>query len=277
MSDFKKLAVIGYPIKQSLSPLIHNGWIKEHGLSGEYTAIEVAPEQLEEHVKYLIEQEGYTGFNVTIPHKEAVLDLCSEIDETVPHIGSVNTLIVQQNGMILGKNTDAFGFAENIKQKAPDFNFAAGKAIVLGAGGAARAIIYALKSEGVNEIILCNRTAEKAENLAGFFEVDFARWEDRHDILAGANMLVNTTSLGMSGQPDLEIDLKKLPETALVNDIVYKPLQTDLLQHAQAKGCKIVTGIGMLLHQARPAFEAWFGIMPEVTKTCEDEVLSALK
>lgn len=272
MSDFKKLGVIGHPIKQSLSPEIHNYWIAKYGIAGQYDAIDIHPDQLEDHIKFLIEEQDYRGFNVTIPHKEAVLDLCSSIDDAVPNIGSVNTLVVQENGGILGKNTDAFGFIENIKSHEPSFDFAAGPALVLGAGGAARAVIYALKNEGILDIYICNRTVEKAEGLAEFFDVNVAPWEARSSELSNVNLLVNTTSLGMTGQPSLDIDLSALPSSALVNDIVYKPLVTDLLRQAQSQGLKAVTGIGMLLHQARPAFEAWFGVLPDVAEDLENRI-----
>ena len=274
MSEFIKTGVIGYPVTHSLSPFIHNRWIAEYGLSGAYEALEIKPAQLEDTLKHLIKDEGYRGFNVTLPHKEAALDLCATLDDAVIGTGSVNTLVVNEDGTVHGRNTDAFGFAENIKTRLPDFDFADHPAVVLGAGGAARAVLYALQQEGCPQVVLANRTLEKAKTLAGFFDMDIrvVDWADKNRQLEGAGLLVNTTSLGMSGQPPLDIDLAALPDTAVVNDIVYKPLMTDLLEKAKLRGCTVVTGIGMLLHQARPGFETWYGHTPEVSSALVKDI-----
>jgi shikimate dehydrogenase len=267
----KRAAVIGHPISHSKSPIIHNYWIKKHGLDAEYGALDLAPGNLESGIAKLKDQ-GFAGFNVTIPHKEKVFALTQEKDELAQAVGAVNTVIFK-NGQIAGTNTDVFGFTENIRACRPGFDFRAGPAVVLGAGGAARAIIYALLKEGVPEVKIVNRTKARADALAGkkFSAHD---WEKRGEVLADANLLVNTTSMGMKGQPELDIDLAKLPTNALVNDIVYSPLMTKLLYDAENRGNPIAPGIGMLLHQARPAFNAWFGVMPEVDKELENLVLA---
>ena len=274
MSDFIKAAVIGHPIEHSKSPLIHNHWIKKHGLKGSYEAIDLPPENLAEGLKRLID-DGYRGFNLTIPHKELALDLCDEVSPLAQRIGAVNTISIQ-DGKTYGTNTDAFGFIENIKSAQPDFDLTKGSSFILGAGGAARAVIVGLLDEGVSEITLINRTREKAENLAQEFSADkisVMDWQDKDAALPDTHLLVNTTALGMDGEPPLEIDLQTLPASALVNDIVYAPLQTTLLQNAKEQGNAVVTGIGMLLHQARPAFELWFGMLPDVDAALEDLVL----
>lgn len=274
MTGFIRAGVIGYPIKHSKSPLIHGHWIAQHGLQGSYEAIEIAPENLRTRVLQLA-ADGYAGFNVTIPHKEEIFKLCDDVDPTASIIGAVNTVKIE-NGKLRGMNTDAFGFIENIRQNTPGFDFRRGPAVVLGAGGAARAILYGLLKEGVPRIILTNRTRDKADVLAQMApgKIVVANWSDREGLLAGAKLLVNTTALGMTGKDPLDLSLHALPSDALVTDIVYAPLETELLKAAQANGNPIVTGIGMLLHQARPAFREWFGIMPDVTDDLAKKVLT---
>lgn len=276
MSVYIKVAVIGHPISHSKSPLIHNYWIEKYGLHGAYDAIDIAPEQLRDEINHMIDA-GYKGFNVTVPHKEAVLKLCDSLDMNAQNIGAVNTVVVK-DAKLHGMNTDAFGFLENIRQHYPHFSFDHKCAAVLGAGGAARAVISGLIGEQVDRILLINRTPEKADALLSAMDmatgiIKRVEWDQRSEILDEVDLLINTTSLGMSGQPSLNIDLKKLPQTALVNDIVYAPLETELLKAAKAHGAKTVSGIGMLLHQARSAFKAWFGVMPEVTSELEEMVL----
>lgn len=274
--SFIKTGVIGHPISHSKSPLIHNYWIKQHGLNGSYDAIDIAPEALKSGVQGLID-EGYAGFNVTIPHKEAIMALCDEVDGNAELCGAVNTVIIK-DGKLYGFNTDSFGFLSNIKQAYPAFDFEEGAAVVIGAGGAARAIVSGLVGHRIPEVILINRTKARAEKIAEDIGlntdlVEVVDWEERHDALQWANLVVNASSLGMKGQPSLDLNLDKLSENALVNDIVYSPLETDLLKSAKAKGHKTVTGIGMLLHQARPAFQKWYGIMPDVDSALEQLVL----
>lgn len=267
-----KLGVIGYPIGQSKSPIIHTYWMKKYGLDGTYETIAIKPDELTQGVQKLIDG-GYQGFNVTIPHKEAMLDICDEVDDVATAIGAVNTVSIR-DGKLFGTNTDSFGFIENLKQHA-DYDLK-GTALVLGAGGAARAIIYGLLENGISQILLTNRTRSRAEKLKPMApdKISVEEWDKRKELLKDIDLLVNTTSLGMDGQPKLGIDLSNLLPSATVCDIVYKPLMTDLLGQAKNKENQIVTGIGMLLHQARPAFEQWTGILPDVDQNLEDMVLA---
>ncbi len=269
-----RTGIIGHPVAHSKSPLIHNYWITRHGLHGRYDAIDIPVRKLKEQLPELI-AEGFKGFNVTIPHKKAALQLCDEIDDTAKRIGAVNMLTVAE-GHIKGTNTDIFGFLENIREGVPDFDFSAGPALVIGAGGAARAVIEALLSENVPEIRLTNRTYENAVELAvGTADPDKVKivsWQDRDEGLSDLNLVVNTSALGMTGKPPLDFELNGLPEEAVVNDIVYTPEITDLLRAARDRGNRIVTGIGMLLQQARPAFEEWYGVMPEITEELLEKV-----
>ena len=276
MSEPIKAGVIGHPINHSKSPLIHNYWIKKEGLNGSYEAIDIAPENLKSEVGRLID-EGYAGFNATIPHKEAILELCDEVESNAEICGAVNTVAIK-DGKLIGQNTDSFGFLANIRQAKSNFDFEGGTAVVIGSGGAARAAVSGLIGHRVPEVMLINRTRERAEAIAkeiglGTDLVEVVDWEDRHDALKWANLLVNTTSLGMEGQPPLDLNLDQLGGHALVNDIVYSPLETPLLKAAAERGNPTVTGIGMLLHQARPAFNEWFGVMPNVDEELERLVL----
>ncbi|MFK7838971.1 MAG: shikimate dehydrogenase [Bdellovibrionales bacterium] len=277
MSKPIKAAVIGHPISHSKSPLIHNYWIEQGGLNGSYEAIDIAPENLKEGVQKLID-EGYAGFNVTIPHKEAIMDLCDDIDHNAAACGAVNTVVIEESGKLRGLNTDSFGFLTNIKSTSPDFDFEAGAAVVIGAGGAARAVVSGLIGQRIPEVILVNRTKSRAEKIAqdiglGTDLVEVIDWEERHEALQWANLVVNASSLGMKDQPELDLNLDALSADVLVNDIVYNPLQTQLLKNASDRGNPTVTGIGMLLHQARPAFLEWFGTMPDVDDTLETLIL----
>jgi shikimate dehydrogenase len=272
--SFIKCGVIGHPIHHSKSPLIHNHWIAQYGLQGEYKAIDIAAENLKDGVQKLID-EGYAGFNVTLPHKQEIFKLCAGVDDTARSIGAVNTVVIK-NGELHGSNTDAFGFIENVKHQAFGVDFAHKHAVVLGAGGAARAIVHGLIEAGAMKIILTNRTSDKAHEIAQANKniIQVVEWEKRDAALEGAGVLVNTTSLGMKGKDSLIIDISRLPKEATVCDIVYAPLMTDLLQQAEHRGHQIVTGIGMLLHQARPAFEKWFGVLPDVGAELEKKVLT---
>ncbi|MGB0719588.1 MAG: shikimate dehydrogenase [Bdellovibrionales bacterium] len=276
MNQTIKAAVIGHPIAHSKSPLIHNHWIEKYRLNGAYEAIDIAPEDLKSDVQTLIDK-GYAGFNVTIPHKESIMALCDDIDRSAEICGAVNTVKIK-DGKLHGFNTDSFGFLTNIIDTYPDFDFEAGTAIVIGAGGAARAVVSGLIGHRVPKIMVINRTRNRAQKIAddlgfGTDMIEIVDWDDRHDALKWANLLVNTTSLGMDGQPPLDLDLAKLDDDALVNDIVYKPLETKLLKDAKANGNRTVSGIGMLLHQARPAFQHWFGIMPDIDDALLQKVI----
>jgi len=269
-----KAGVIGSPIDHSLSPHLHGFWLDEYKIDGEYLPFAVEPENLEAYLRGLAD-EGRRGTNVTLPHKETTLAIVDQADENARRVGAVNTVVVQNDGTLQGSNTDGFGFLENLKDHEPNWQASAGPAVVLGAGGAARAILIALQEEGAPEIRLLNRTKARAEELAKELggSIEVYDWQDRAENLAEAQTLVNTTSLGMTGQARLEIDLKKLPENALVMDIVYAPLETELLSQAKQRGNLAVDGLGMLLHQARPGFAAWFGIEPEVTDALRNHIL----
>jgi shikimate dehydrogenase len=262
-------AVIGWPVSHSLSPALHNYWLAEHHLPGNYVALPIEPEHLREMLPTL-PMLGLKGVNLTLPHKERVLPLLASADDTARAIGAANTLIFNADGSIHGTNTDAYGFMENIRPHLTG----KGKAVMLGAGGAGRAVAYALREEGF-DVTIINRSLEKAQNLADAFGLTAQPWEWRGRALAGADLLVNATSLGMKGQGELDLDLAALPSHALVTDIVYSPLVTPLLVAALARGNPVVDGLGMLLHQAVPAFEAWFGVRPEVTPALRAHVLAA--
>jgi shikimate dehydrogenase len=259
-----KLAVIGHPVGHSKSPQIHNEWLRRHNIAGTYTAVDITPEDLTKRVQGLV-LERYQGFNVTIPHKQAIMAQCARIEDKARKIGAVNTVVVR-DGAMEGFNTDAYGFTENIRQAKPKFEFNGAHALVLGAGGAANAVVYGLLEEGVSRIILTNRTRAKAEALSQMApdKIKVLEWEERESALAATDLLVNTTALGMQGSAPLEISLDTLKQGALVTDIVYAPLMTGLLSQAQAKGYDIVTGIGMLFYQAQKAFALWTDVLPDV-------------
>lgn len=265
--------VIGYPIGHSRSPRIHAHWLRRHGLAGHYVPLEVAPGDLAE-VLASVPKAGFVGANVTLPHKEHALALADEASEAARRIGAANTLVFRE-GRILADNTDAYGFEQNLREAAPGWEPAGGAALVLGAGGAARAVVHALLAAGAPRVLLANRTRARAEALRAAFgpRVEVIDWAERSAATAEAATVVNTTSLGMTGQPPLEIELRCGPG-AVVNDLVYAPLETDLLAQARAKGLAAVDGLGMLLHQAVPGFEAWFGVRPEVTPELRAEVLA---
>ncbi len=267
--------VIGHPIAHSRSPKIHGHWLKSYGLAGSYEAIDVAPGDLAGFIAAWREN-GFRGGNVTIPHKEAVFELVDRIDTAAERIGAVNTLWFE-DGRLWGGNTDAHGFAANLDEHAPGWA-ANGPAVVLGAGGAARAIIYALKERGVRDIRILNRTLERAGDLRDRFGkgISAHRLEAAGELLVDAGLLVNTTALGMHGNEGLPADPAALPDKAIVTDIVYVPLETPLLAAARARGLACVDGLGMLLHQAVPGFERWFGKRPEVTAELRDLVLADL-
>jgi shikimate dehydrogenase len=273
----KKAFVIGYPIKHSRSPLIHGTWIAEHGIDGSYEAVEVAPEALPAFIDRLRRGE-FVGGNVTIPHKEAVFALCDSVEPLARTIGAANTLVRQPDGRIHGFNTDYMGFLGNLDQNAPGWDVNRTRAVVLGAGGASRAILVALRERGFSEVALLNRTEDKAIALAREIAGPFrpGRLDQFTQYAAGASLLVNTTSIGMHGTRFDNLDLSLLPKSALVTDAVYVPLVTPLLADARALGLRTVDGLGMLLHQAIPGFEAWFGVRPAVTPALRAKVEATL-
>jgi shikimate dehydrogenase len=276
MTNTSKLAaVIGWPIAQSKSPLIHGYWLKKHGIDGFYMAVAMPPAGFRAGVRKMIAL-GFAGANVTIPHKEAALAMADEATQRAREIGAANTLVFRADGSILADNTDGEGFLNNLLQRQPDWSAAAGPALVLGAGGAARAVIHALLQSGAPRVMLANRTRSRARNLRDHFgiRVKVVDWEDLPVVMPDAKTLVNTTSLGMTGQPPLNVSLRGLPVEALVTDLVYNPLMTDLLLAAQHRGNPVVDGLGMLLHQAVPGFEAWFGVRPVVDDALRELVLA---
>jgi shikimate dehydrogenase len=269
--------VMGWPVGHSRSPRLHGWWLDHHGIDGAYIPLAVPPDRITEAIRAL-PALGLRGANVTVPHKEAALLACDRVDPVARRVGAVNTLVVGADGSIEGRNTDGFGFMANLTADRPDWRATAGPAVVLGAGGAARAILVALADAGAPEIRLLNRTADRAERLAAELggPIRVLPWEDRAAALAEAALVVNTTTQGMGGQPALDLALDRLPPTAIVTDIVYTPLHTPLLKAAAERGNPVVDGLGMLLHQARPGFEAWFGRMPEVTPELRRFVLESL-
>jgi shikimate dehydrogenase len=272
----KRAFVIGHPIAHTRSPRIHGHWLKRYNISGSYEAIDVAPEELEAFFDRIRTGE-FAGGNVTVPHKEAVFELCDERDFETAHIGAFNTLVLK-DGVIHGTNTDHYGFLANLDAAAPGWSNGLKKAIILGAGGAARGVASALVARGVGRVMILNRTAEKAEELASELSGPlFGKGLDAFDLHAPTTqLLVNTTTLGMHGTRFETLKLNLLPKDALVTDIVYTPLETPLLADAKALGLKTADGLGMLLHQAVPGFEAWFGVRPDVTAELRKEIEATL-
>jgi shikimate dehydrogenase len=267
---------MGWPVAHSLSPALHGYWLKQHKIAGSYERLEVAPDNLASALRALA-AKGFAGCNLTIPHKEAALPLMETLDPAAKRIGAVNTVVVGAEGALTGYTTDGYGFIENLRAGIPGWKASSGPALVLGAGGAARAILDALIQDGSPEIRLANRSRGRAESLARFFgnKIKVVEWEARESALSGAALLVNATSLGMEKHPPLELSLDALPPAAAVCDIVYAPLETGLLKAAKARSLRAVDGLGMLLHQARPAFQLWFGVLPEVTPELRRAVLDA--
>ena len=266
--------VIGSPIAHSKSPALHGHWLKSYGIRGYYIPMEVSADNLAEVLRAL-PKAGFVGVNVTVPHKEAVLEIADLVTDRATLIGAANTLIFRKDGKIHADNTDWYGFIENLRQNAPDWNPAAGPAAVLGAGGAARAVVASLLDVGVPEILISNRTRIRAEALQHDFgkRLRVVDWVQAGNMLEEAATVVNTTSLGMLGKPELRVPLDGLQKGALVTDLVYAPLQTRLLRVAQEMGCVTVDGLGMLLHQAVPGFERWFGYRPTVDASIRAAVL----
>jgi shikimate dehydrogenase len=272
--------IMGWPVGHSRSPALHNFWLQENGIDGVYVPLAVRPERFEQALRAL-PALGFRGCNLTIPHKQAALAIVDRVEPVARRIGAVNTIIVGEDGSIEGRNTDAYGFREHLRESAPGWNPKTGPAVVLGSGGAARAVVAALIEAGVAEIRLVNRTRGHAETLAadlqeGSVHLSVLDWDSRSRTVRDAGILVNTTSLGMDGQPGLDLDIAGLPPEAVVVDIVYVPLETGLLAAARARGHTAVEGLGMLLHQGRPGFEAWFGAPVQVTPGLRAAMLATL-
>lgn len=266
-------SVIGAPVAHSKSPALFRHWLDTYGIAGHYVPIHVKQSDLKDVLKSL-PKLGFVGTNVTIPHKEQVLSLADSVTDRARQIGAANTLTFRDGGFE-ADNTDGIGFLENLRQTAPDWDPASGPAVVLGAGGAARGVLSALLSAGVPEILISNRTRERADHLAEIFgkKIQVVNWAEAPDALGQGRVVVNTTSLGMVGKTPLDMPLDALHSGQLVTDIVYTPLETDLLRTAKTKGCQTVDGLGMLLHQAVPGFARWFGQTPDVTEATRKAVL----
>lgn len=276
---FLLAAVMGWPIAQSRSPMLHNYWFEKHGLAGSYVPLAIQPEGLKDALRAL-PSLLFAGCNLTIPHKQEAFKIVDESDDIAKKIGAISCVIVRPDGTLAGTNNDWYGFVHNILEFVPDWRADAGPVAVMGAGGGSRAVVYGLMSRGAREIRLCNRTKSRAETLAKEFggPITVVPWEERHNCIEGCAMLVNATSQGMigHGQAPLDLRLDKLPKSALVSDIIYIPRETPLIQMARERGHRTVTGLGMLLHQGIPAWKAWFGIEPKVTAELRAKIEATL-
>jgi shikimate dehydrogenase len=272
----KLAAVIGHPVRHSLSPRLHNYWLSRYALDGIYLPLDIAPDDLASCLSFM-QKAGFRGANLTVPHKEAVLAHCAVVDETVIACGAANTIWLE-SGQWHATNTDVYGYRTHLCQTLGVDSLTGKRAVVLGAGGAARAVILALQQLGVGGITLINRDLARAETLQRHFPAisGVCEWQDAAKALEGADLLINTTVLGMKGKEPLTLDLAPLAAQAVVSDIVYAPLETPLLQRAHARGLRTVDGLGMLLHQAVDGFARWFGVRPEVDDATRHTVLEGL-
>ena len=264
---FLLAGVMGWPVMHSRSPMLHNTWFEQHKLAGRYLPLAIEPDRIGPALRSLAPL-GFAGCNLTIPHKESALAIVDEIAPTAKKMGAISCVTVGRDGRLTGSNNDGYGYIHALLDAAPDWRAEAGPIVVIGSGGGARAVVMSLAERGAREIRLFNRHIERAQTLARDFggPVKAMPWDDRHAGLEGAALLVNTTSQGMVGNPALQLSLDRLPTSAIVSDIVYIPRETPLLEAARKRGNRTVNGLGMLLHQARPAWESWFGISPVVTK-----------
>lgn len=267
--------VIGWPVAHSRSPLLHGHWLQRYGITGHYVPLPVRPEHLAEALRAL-PRLGFVGVNVTIPHKEAVLALADVVTDRAALIGAANTLILRPDGKIHADNTDGYGFIANLRQHAPAWQPESGPAALIGAGGAARAVVASLLDAGVQELRITNRTRLRAEQIRSEFgaRIVVYDWAQTGSMIEGAATVINATSLGMEGKPPLRVQLDGLSPGAVVTDLVYTPLETPLLAEARARGCRTVDGLGMLLHQAAPGFERWFGTRPQIDEELRQAVLA---
>src|SRR5438552_1488810 len=263
---FLLAGVMGWPVMHSRSPLLHNYWFQQHNLAGTYVPLAIAPAGLNAALRALYPL-GFAGCNLTLPHKQEAMNCVDEVDVVAKSIGAISCVVVRPDGSLAGTNNDCYGFIQSIRQEQPGWRADAGTSVVVGAGGGARAVCYALAETGVKAIRLVNRTFERAKKIAEDFAgpIKALPWEQRHDALEDAAIVVNTTSQGMLGQSPLDLKLDKLPPRALAVDIIYIPLETAFLRAARERGNPTINGLGMLLHQGRPAWRAWFGIEPAVT------------
>ena len=275
LSPIPVAAVLGHPINHSKSPKLHNYWLSLFNIGGYYIPLDIDPRNFENSIRALIDL-GFVGANVTIPYKEKVLKIADKISDRAAIIGAANTLTFLQDGRIYADNTDGYGFLQNIKCKYNDWSAGEGTSVVFGAGGASRAILGALIEDGANEVILANRTRSRADQLRSDFgaKIKVVDWTKVQNYLSDASTVINATSLGMDGKEELPIPLQGLRKNTLVTDIVYTPLNTPLLENAGKRGCRTVDGLGMLIHQAIPGFERWFGVKPDVSENLRELLIS---
>ena len=275
LSTIPVAAVLGHPINHSKSPKLHNYWLSLFNIDGYYIPLDIDPRYFEKSVRAL-SGLGFVGANVTIPYKEKVLKIADKISDRAAIIGAANTLTFLQDGRIYADNTDGYGFLQNIKCKYNDWTAGEGTSVVFGAGGASRAILGALIEDGANEVILANRTRSRADQLRSDFgaKIKVVDWMKVQNYLSDASTVINATSLGMDGKAELPIPLQGLNKNTLVTDIVYTPLNTPLLENAAKRGCRTVDGLGMLIHQAIPGFERWFGVKPDVSEKLRELLIS---
>jgi len=274
-NTFVMAGVMGWPVAHSRSPIIHNHWIRQYGLQGAYGLFPVQPDRIEDAIRGL-RALGLAGCNITIPHKVNAMKLMDVVDPLALRMGAINTIVLTPEGALHGYNNDGFGYIQSLRDAKPDWQANAGPITVLGAGGAARAVVLSLLDQGATEIRLINRTRGKAQALADEFgaAIQVFDWSERNEALSDIALLVNTTNQGMHGQPELDIQLDRLPQSTLVSDAIYIPLETPLLRAARLRGNETVNGLGMLLNQARPAFKAWFGVMPEITPALHQAIMA---
>lgn len=267
--------VVGWPISHSLSPRLHGYWLKQYEINGYYVPIGLKPQDFETGIRAL-PKLGFRGVNLTLPYKESILSMADSVTDRASLIGAANTVVFREGGAIVADNTDGYGFLENIHQGAPSWDARSGPALVLGAGGAARAVVSALLTAGVPEVRIANRTRQRSDILREQYgaKITVVDWNRAADAAGGVNLIVNTTALGMTGKPDLNLSLEAAPPTALVTDIVYAPIRTTLLQEAAARGHPTVDGLGMLIYQAIPGFESWFGRRPDMDQGLREALLA---
>ena len=277
MEKFHLAAVMGWPVMHSLSPLMHNSWMEQEGLKGTYVPLAIEPGTLDPALRAL-HTLGFAGCNLTIPHKLEAMAIVDGVDDVARKIGAMSCVVVREDGTLFGTNNDWLGFIGNLKQFFPDFRADTGPVTVIGAGGGGRAVVHAMLDQGAREIRLVNRTLERAAAIAAEFggPITPVRWEERHEALDGAGMVVNATSQGMKGEPVLDIRLDALPVSALAVDIIYTPLETPFLHAARMRGNPTLNGLGMLLHQGPAAWKRWFGIEPAITDALRRRMEQAL-
>jgi shikimate dehydrogenase len=274
-TEFGLAGIVGWPVAHSRSPIIHKYWLDVHRIPGTYVPLAVEPERLPDALRGLVAL-GFRGCNVTMPHKLKAMTYLDRVNETARRIGAVNTIVVERDGTLSGFNNDGNGFVQSLRDTKPDWRGDAGPALILGAGGAARAVLVALLENGASRVLIANRTHEKAQSMAAEFgsKVTAVPWADRNDAMADVALLVNATDRGMTGKSALDVVMDRLPTTALVGDLIYTPPETPFLQQARLRGNLTVNGLGLLLNQARLGFQAWFGVLPDVTPELRAAILA---